>query len=205
MYRQAPVPCTTWTCNPVVLPAATLSCRHRFRSRTRTITRRPTAHPRCPRLLVRFTPALIYAKDHICPAAEPTPAAKPMSHVTSALPHSPVNNTKSVHPLPSLISCLVYHLLSLVASFSFISCLSSHFIMHFSYYSMPKPFFPFFLHPCPVKPITSAQRIWPCVVPYISLLQRDRSTRLHNLSPASASVHMHIQNEGRHRPAHMNE
>ena len=134
MYHQAPVPCTTWTCNPVVLPVATLSCRHRFRSRTRTITRRPTAHPRCPRPLIRFTPALIYTKDHICPAAEPTPAAKPTSHVTSALPHSPVNNTKSVHPLPSLISCLVYHLSSCLSSlischiffFYFLSLVSFH-------------------------------------------------------------------------------
>ena len=130
---------TTWTCNPVVLPAVTLSCRHQFHSRTRTIIRCPTAHPRCPHPLIRFTLALIYAKDHVCPATEPMPAAKPTSHVTSALPHSPVNNPKSVHPLPSFISCLVYHLLSLVSSFSFISHLSSHFIMRFSFYLRPIP------------------------------------------------------------------
>ena len=46
--------------------------------------------------------------------------------------------------------------------------------------------------------VLSAPRIWPCVVPYISLLQRTQLTRLHHLSPTGTSVHMHIRNEGTH-------
>ena len=81
------------------------------------------------------------------PAAEPIPATKPTSHVMSALPHSLVNDQKSVHPLPSLISS---RLSSLVSSFLLLlisrlisSCVSpstsspSHLHMHTAYTIMP--------------------------------------------------------------------